>query len=215
VVFRRDSKVDAFQRQISALRQQLGGEQDDLAQPEPAAAQRDERAYSSSFSTFAPRAIDPYPLDFPDVPLADERTPSLPGVPSLPAVPAVDSMTSIIANSAVWKGNFESTGSLHVHGRVEGTLSAHEDVFIAEEAEVDASVKATSVTVAGNVRGTIRCTQRFELLPHGRVSGDVFSPVIVIHEGAAIVGEIAMTSGSEAKGAPSQAIGARSARGGD
>ena len=34
VVFRRDSKVDAFQRQISALRHQLGGENDDEAVPD-------------------------------------------------------------------------------------------------------------------------------------------------------------------------------------
>lgn len=212
MVFRRDSKVDAFQRQISALRQQLGGEHDDLVQPEPeppAPQQRGEGVYSSSFSALERSVIDPYPLEFPESPLGDERT------LSLPAVPAIDNMTSIIANSALWKGNFESTGSLHVHGRVEGTLSAHEDVFIAEEAEVDASVKATSVTVAGNVRGTIRCAQRFELLPRGRVSGDVFAPVIVIHEGAAIVGEIAMTSASESKGAANQAVGARSVRGGD
>ena len=34
VVFRRDSKVDAFQRQISALRHQLGGENDGEAVPD-------------------------------------------------------------------------------------------------------------------------------------------------------------------------------------
>ena len=34
MVFRRDSKVDAFQRQISALRHQLGGENEDAAMPD-------------------------------------------------------------------------------------------------------------------------------------------------------------------------------------
>jgi cytoskeletal protein CcmA (bactofilin family) len=121
-------------------------------------------------------------------------------------VTAADGLTSVIAHSTSWSGTLESTGSLHVHGRVEGSLVARDDIFIAGEAEVDATLTAASVTIAGSVRGSIRCGQRFELLPHGRVAGDVWSPVVVIHEGAAIIGEIAMTESPDGKAATNASV---------
>jgi cytoskeletal protein CcmA (bactofilin family) len=212
VVFRRDSKVDAFQRQISALRHQLGGEHDQFASSE-----RDR--LPTRFGEGSYRA------DLPDLDLIRTETPysssrqldvPAPLEPTeVPAVPAIDTQTSVIAHTTVWKGNLESTGSLHVHGRVEGSLTARNDIFIAEEAEVDALVTAANVTIAGNVRGSIQCSDRFEVLPRGRVAGEIHAPVIVVHEGATIAGEIAMTELGDARVNPSSATGARAARGGD
>lgn len=215
MAFRRDSKVDAFQRQISALRHQLGGEQEPFAVA----------AYDR---TPAPRIEASYRNDFPDFDSIG-REPLLPSherselsglaepepASLLPAVPSVDTQTSVIAHSTVWNGNLESTGSLHVHGRVEGSLTARDHIFVAEEAEVDAILSAANVTIAGNVRGSIQCADRFEVLPHGRVAGDVRAPVVVIHEGALVVGEIAMSASKDAKATPPPVAAARAVRGGD
>lgn len=215
MVFRKDSKVDAFQRQISALRHQLGGDSDDVATIErdrlPALLGdryfrsdlpdldliRSETvaAYADAPENFAPAAAEP---------LASR----------LPAVPAVDTLTSVIAHTTAWNGTLESSGSLHVHGRVDGSLIARNDIFIGEEAEIDAIVSAASVTVAGNVRGSIRCSDRFEILPRGRVIGDVHAPIIVIHDGAMIAGEIAMSAATEPRLAATSPE-TRAARGGD
>ena len=211
MVFRKDSKVDAFQRQISALRQQLGGEAADFAGPEhqfSSTAMRD-TAFRSDIPDLAPIApagsLPSHGVDRHERPEASHR---------VPAVPAVDMQTSIVAHSTIWTGALESTGSLHVHGRVEGTLTARDDIFIAEEADVDAVVRAANVTIAGNVRGSIQCSDRFEVLPRGRVVGDIQSPVIVIHEGAMIAGDIAMSRAGEAAATPPSHLGARAARGG-
>ncbi|MGH2614800.1 MAG: bactofilin family protein, partial [Thermomicrobiales bacterium] len=92
---------------------------------------------------------------------------------------------------------------------------AHEDIFIAEEAEVDATITAANVTIAGNARGSIQCSDRFEVLPRGRVAGDVRAPIIVIHDGALIAGEIAMSLPKDAKASLPPAASTRAARGGD
>jgi cytoskeletal protein CcmA (bactofilin family) len=86
----------------------------------------------------------------------------------------------------------QSSGSLHVHGVVDGSLTAQDDVYIAEEADVNATITAANVIVAGAVRGTIRCGSRFEVLPRGRVSADVQAPSLVVHEGATINGQVRM-----------------------
>ena len=210
MVFRRDSKVDAFQRQISALRHQLGGEAD----VEPTSARDRPRSDGGD---------NPYLSEYPEFPLIGSERSSLShgaaatsdlrlpdAVP--PPIPAVDMHTSVIAHSTAWIGDLESTGSLHIHGRVEGSLTARDTVFIAEEADVDAVIRATNVTVAGNVRGSVHCAERFEVLPRAKVAGDIHAPAIAIHDGAVVAGQISMTQPNDAKvSVPA----VRVARGGD
>ncbi|MFT4038461.1 MAG: polymer-forming cytoskeletal protein [Thermomicrobiales bacterium] len=197
MVFRRDSKVDAFQRQISALRNQLGSEPAELP------------AYTGEAERLAPA---PAPRPLPDLDFFADTTytlrdeldlpasaapvaePSAPAATSPSPLPALDTETSVIAHGTTWSGNLESTGSLHVHGRVDGSLTARNSIFIAEDAEVDATLTAAHVVVAGLVRGSVRCLERFEVLPRGRVSGDVRAPRIVVHDGAAVSGDLAMSS---------------------
>jgi cytoskeletal protein CcmA (bactofilin family) len=210
VVFRRDSKVDAFQRQISALRHQLGGENEDGAAPDRdrLRSASNENSYLSEYPEFASIRSDRIsssrgPVDTLDTSTSDS-------VP--PPIPAIDLHTSVIAHSTVWIGNLESSGSLHVHGRVEGSLTARDSIFIAEEADVDAVIRAASVTVAGNVRGAVHCAERFEVLPHGKVAGEIHAPAIAIHDGAVVAGDISMAPSNNAKVSLAPV---RVARGGD
>lgn len=214
MVFRRDSKVDAFQRQISALRHQLGGESGNY---EPVERDRAPALLDDSHHRQGLPDLDlirsestyPTPVSY-DEPALPQDLPD----PAHP-VPAIDAHTSVIAHTTAWNGNLDSSGSLHIHGRVEGSLTARNTIFIAEEAEIDATVHAASVIVAGAVRGSIQCADRFELLPRGRVVGDVRAPVIVIHEGAALAGGISMSPVKEPRLASAASASARAARGGD
>ena len=192
MVFRKDTKVDAFQRQISALRQQLGDGEADTSGPVP----RSEPAVG-----YAPVE---YPAREREYPARDRETSGR--APTQPvefgpveadapvfAPPALDPQTSVVAHDTVWNGDLQTNGTVHVHGRVEGSIAARNDVFVADEAEVSASIVAENVSVAGIVRGTVRCRNRFEVLPQGRVGGDVIAPVLVVHEGATINGQVMMT----------------------
>ena len=206
MVFRRDSKVDAFQRQLSALRNQLGNEPAELPASIP---DRDLEPTSSgrplpdldffSESTYTLRdELDIAPLPVVEA-QPDPQTP----------VPAMDTETSVIAHGTAWSGNLESTGSLHIHGRADGTLTARNSIFVAEDAEVEATLQAAHVVVAGLVRGSVRCLERFEVLPRGRISGDVQAPRVVIHDGAVVTGRVSMSEESASHVAPM-----RAARGG-
>ena len=206
MVFRRDSKVDAFQRQLSALRNQLGNDpaelpasipDQDLGLPASNRPLPDLDFFSESTYTLRDE------LDLAPVPVAEPQA-----APQSP-VPALDTETSVIAHGTVWSGNLESSGSLHVHGRADGVLTARNSIYIAEDAEVDATLQAAHVVVAGLVRGAVRCLDRFEVLPRGRVSGDVQAPRVVIHDGAVITGRVSMSEEPATNVAP-----VRAARGG-
>ena len=194
MVFRRDNKVDSFQRQMSALRNQLGTtgvEQDDVADDMPelddvqyerdafrerqsvAGLEQDSGAYS--FGTYPGQAGDPRssePVDAPD----------------MPEMPQADGSVSVIARENTWKGDISSGTSIQIFGKVEGTLTAREDIWVAEGAEVDATLTAQRVIVAGSISGTVNASSRFEALPSGNISADVSSPISVVHEGATING---------------------------
>jgi cytoskeletal protein CcmA (bactofilin family) len=184
VVFRKDAKTDTFQRQISALRQQLGNE-DEVSPPARPAS------YPAAAQEYAP-----------DVPVASSRF----GAPAAPAYDApepeipswanqtADASTSTIAPETVWNGDLQATGPLHIRGKVEGSITSRSDIFIAEEADVEATITAENLAVAGTVRGSIRCSGRLEVLPAGRVNGDVFAQVLVVHEGATLNGQFSMTA---------------------
>lgn len=196
MVFRRDNKVDQFQRQMSALRQQIGNEDEgnqapmsqdvpDLADERFSDADFDERGQDAGGYSFGayPAAAQGVDDDVDDNALA------------VPEMPGVDSQISVVAQGALWKGEVEADGSVHVFGRVEGTLTAKEDIWIAEGAEVQATVTARQVIVAGRVNGEVHALGRFEALPQGVVEADVQAPSFVVHEGATINGKLTMSSG--------------------
>lgn len=193
MVFRRDNKVDQFQRQMDALRHQIGGEEEaaqaDLNQEVPDIA--DERFPDEQFDDRGPDAGG---YSFGSYPAAAQAPDEIEedNALSVPEMPGVDSQISVVAQGALWKGEVEADGSVHVFGRVEGTLTAKEDIWVAEGADVEATLTARRVIVAGRVSGHVKANSRFEALPQGVIEADVTAPSFVVHEGATINGKLSM-----------------------
>ncbi|HEX5164886.1 MAG TPA: polymer-forming cytoskeletal protein, partial [Thermomicrobiales bacterium] len=85
-----------------------------------------------------------------------------------------------------------------IFGEVEGELAANNEIFVAEGARVNARIAAQVIIVAGTVDGTLECSGRLEVLPSGRVSGEVFAPTLVVHEGATVDGDLKMQAAESA-----------------
>jgi cytoskeletal protein CcmA (bactofilin family) len=219
MVFRKENKTDAFQRQMSALRHQLGGAEESQADTSGADAYPDAAPIRSDrdasrggeyqvATTYDNPSVSGFNFSgFGNAAPQEEGSMAMePVEDQLPQVPVVTDQTSVVAHDTAWKGEFESQGSVHVHGRVEGSIRAKEDIFVAEEADVDATINAANVIIAGLVKGNIRCGSRFEVLPQGRVSGDFFAPSVVIHEGAHVNGQFRMSEAEpqtgESEGSP-------------
>ncbi len=228
MVFRKESKVDAFQRQISALRQQLGGADEATDGPPN---ESDERAYEGERAMAQANppggqgrgygGRDPSAFNFGGFGSSTSITPAEAtgdGEALEAPVPATilppDAQTSVIAHDTTWKGELQSNGTIHIHGHVEGSLDAKQDIYVAEEADVDATIVANNVVIAGLVKGTIRCGARFEVLPPGRVTGDIQTPALVIHEGAHVSGQFRMGGPESAEQRPTAVVQRRAARSG-
>ncbi len=217
MVFRRDNKGgDAFQRQISALRQQIGGDQPEDEFEDEGQLPRSQDYAPASFDdpAYEEQGVQPgNPRYEPDYQYIEETIPATSYDPQLPAIPVADPQMTVVSHNTSWKGEIISEGSMHIHGKFEGVIRADQDVFILDEATVSAEVRAQNVVIAGQYDGEVSCGNRFEVLPSGRVQGSVRAPVLVVHDGAQINGSIQMTSSEKERPEPTSLVHRREAAG--
>ncbi|MCL6451524.1 MAG: polymer-forming cytoskeletal protein [Acetobacteraceae bacterium] len=95
---------------------------------------------------------------------------------------------TIIGKETEFKGVIRSHGLLRVDGRLEGEVMHQGDLVVGEQGSVVATIKAQNVTVAGEVKGNVDADGRLEMLPSGRLFGDIRVGYLVVAEGAIFQG---------------------------
>ncbi len=204
MVFRRDNKVDSFQRQMSALRNQLGASGEGLDEIDDDLPELDDEQYENRAYRSQPAPVDndnsAYSFGNYPAPASQSSRPAYEeDAPAIPQMPAADTDASVIASDANWKGDINAERSIHVLGKVQGSITANEDIWIAEGAEVNATVTAMRVVVGGTLTGAANASSRFEVLPSGNVTADVTSPITVVHEGATLNGNFRVGNGDDSR----------------
>jgi len=101
--------------------------------------------------------------------------------------------TNIVATGAKWKGTLKVDDSVRIDGTFSGEIDTKGTVHVSDGADVDAKIHATFIIVSGNLKGEIRCDQRVEMMPHGKVGGQISTKTLLIHEGATLDGSVHMT----------------------
>ncbi len=78
-----------------------------------------------------------------------------------------------------------------VDGEIVGSVQCDETLTIGQTARVTASVHARKVVVNGVVEGDLYGAERVEILPEGRIFGNVTNPpgCLKVHEGAVVQGQ--------------------------
>jgi cytoskeletal protein CcmA (bactofilin family) len=104
---------------------------------------------------------------------------------------AGEAMTVIGPNLHV-NGRIEGEEDLRIEGRVEGAVSLTETLFVAEGGVVAAKVAARDVVVSGIVVGNVSATNSVTLNPGAKLVGDIATPRLIISDGAAFRGNVAM-----------------------
>ncbi len=76
-----------------------------------------------------------------------------------------------------------SSGALRLNSHFRGEIEGDGVIVVAEQGEVDASIKVKAISVTGKVKGSIHASDRIEINQHGVVLGDIFTPVLVVEPG--------------------------------
>lgn len=100
-------------------------------------------------------------------------------------------------------GKISATGALEIHGHIEGSIDASDDVHIASEARIKSSVHGRRITVSGAVAGDLSASDTLVLEPEARVVGDISAPTIGIRSGAQLRGRVSTGDAKPNRGASS------------
>ena len=106
---------------------------------------------------------------------------------------------SVISRGTTVRGDIQGEESLQVWGRVEGSISLSGDAVIGAGAEVQADISATRIIVGGSVKGNLVASEKVEVLPTGKVRGDIRTKVLLVYEGASLTGEVGAGAPSESR----------------
>ncbi len=91
---------------------------------------------------------------------------------------------TILGAGTLIEGDIFTKGSLRVEGQVKGNIKAEGDLFIGEKGILETEVEARNVIIAGTVSGNITASQKIEILPSGKLTGDIKTKTLKIEEGA-------------------------------
>jgi cytoskeletal protein CcmA (bactofilin family) len=108
---------------------------------------------------------------------------------------------SVIAGSAVIRGNVRGDTSLEILGRVEGDVGVTGDLTVGPDAVVVGTVSGARVLIGGSVEGDVTGTEAVVIADTGRVVGDLVAPRIGVSEGAHVRGSVRTDGGSSGNGA--------------
>jgi cytoskeletal protein CcmA (bactofilin family) len=120
--------------------------------------------------------------------------PSEPAASSTAHTPKDTSVAEELAHlgtSSKVVGKVTFGGSARIDGEVEGEITVEHSLNIGETATIAASIRATTIVVAGEVRGDIT-GHRIEVRPSAKITGNLSAQVLAIQEGARFEGRCSM-----------------------
>jgi len=95
------------------------------------------------------------------------------------------------------KLNFE--GSVRIDGQIDGEIEAQDTIIIGDTAVINAHISAGTVIVKGKVIGDVDGRKRVELRSPGKLTGNITTPSLVIHEGVVFEGHCSMGGAADNK----------------
>jgi cytoskeletal protein CcmA (bactofilin family) len=87
------------------------------------------------------------------------------------------------------EGKLETQGTFRINSEIKGTVLSEETLILGEKAAVEGEIIGNQVIVAGRFDGTLRAAKRVEVQATGIITGDVYSPCVIIEPGAVFEGQ--------------------------
>jgi cytoskeletal protein CcmA (bactofilin family) len=100
---------------------------------------------------------------------------------------------TFLGKEASFKGSLSFEGTLCIDGKFEGEIRTVGTLIVSETGQIEADIEAGTVVCEGEVKGNIVASERVELRPKSKITGNVQSPSLNIEVGAKLDGKCDMT----------------------
>jgi len=106
--------------------------------------------------------------------------------------------TGFLEKGVKVEGKLECTGTFRIDSSMKGTLVSEDTLILGEHAAIEGEVIGNRVVIAGRFDGTVRAKGKVEVQPNAIVTGEIFTPCLVIEPGAIFDGQCHMIAPAEA-----------------
>jgi len=122
-------------------------------------------------------------------------------LPEAKQIPADERrMAAWIGKSLFVQGKIVSTEDLTIHGGVEGTIElGNHSLTIGDGASIKADLVAQTINISGTVTGNVMATIKVEVKATASVTGDITAPLLIVADGAVIIGTVDVAGKEEKK----------------
>ena len=128
--------------------------------------------------------------DLPPRKESDFPTGNAPSFEPAPRVRSKEAKESVIAADLTIDGKIEGAGHVRMAGRFKGDVNVDGDLTIEPGAKITGSVRASTVTIGGDLEGNIDGASRVELLASGVLNGDLKAGSLTVASGSRMRGNV-------------------------
>lgn len=129
---------------------------------------------------------------------ASVPVPSPPQPPTTPTTRTPPQSTkehALIGSSIEIKGNLSGTEDLIIEGRIDGKIELLQcTVTVGKSGRVNANIAGRMIVIMGEVNGDLYAEEQIILRQSSAVNGNLFSPRVILEDGARFKGSIDMTA---------------------
>ena len=121
----------------------------------------------------------------------DSFSTPLPSYEPAPRPRSKEAKESVLAAGLSIDGKIEGVGHVRVAGRFKGDVNVDGNLTIDQGAKITGSVRASTVTIGGELEGNIEAASRVELLSTGVLTGDLKAGSLTVASGSRMRGNVA------------------------
>lgn len=113
-------------------------------------------------------------------------------------IPVEEDIKTVLGPETIFRGVLRFRDSLKILGRCEGRIESGGALIIGKGAEVHCDIQVGSIVVAGTVKGNIEATEQTDMLPTGKVFGNIRTSQLKMEDGVVFEGKVEMLKNPEA-----------------
>lgn len=103
-----------------------------------------------------------------------------------------EKVDTILSGTTVFNGILKFNTSLKIEGTFKGRIQSKGHLIIGENAKVRANIKAKSIVISGEVKGDVEAYERLEMLPTGKLYGNIKTKKLKMADGVIFEGSCQM-----------------------
>ncbi len=103
-----------------------------------------------------------------------------------------EKVETVFSNTTTFNGVLRFDRSIKIEGKFKGRIISKGLLIIGETANVRANIKANSIIIAGEVQGDVEAFERLEMLPNGKLYGNIKTRKLKMADGVVFEGSCEM-----------------------